>query len=369
MPNLTTVFKKFSNILDDFLFKFTRFRQILKLRNQNSLELVLNKYIANQKNIINPFKRALPLTKYSENPILREGNSGDWDEIGIKEPYILYNNKEFFLYYESCTNSNEKDWQIGVATAKKITGPWIKHPNNPILRYTNRKGDYDKQCVADPCVIFHGGKYHMWFDMYDGRKWRIGKAYSNDGINWEKLKKDGKTRIILNVGKKCEWDSKFIHCPEVYLWNNRFYMLYGAVGTGHIDYDTGLAIQNDKKGEIFKKWGQVTSDEMFGKNKIVTRMQPGFILKGIIFAGLRIKVKNSYETTYMIFSDDGGKSWNKLSEPILKSGSPKQWDSKIFYGPNSWILSEKKLWCCYLGGKHKKCTSLGLAYMNLPDIV
>lgn len=356
-----------SFILNYFFLKFQKFYQYNKYKQYFSLELLINKYIANYKNIILPFNEALPLIKYDKNPILKEGDPGDWDARGPREPFILFDGKKFFLYYESSTFKKKLDWQIGLATAKKITGPWKKHPNNPILKYTNQIGDYDKQCIADPCVIYHNGKYHMWFDMFDGKTWRIGKAYSNDGINWKKFKKNGKTSIILDISKKNQWDDQLIHCPEVYLWNNRFYMLYGAIGTGHMDYDTGLAIQVDKNGEIFKKWCQVTNDEMINKDSITSRMQAGFILKGIIFSGLRIKKKKN-ETIYMVFSDDGGKSWNKLSGPILKAGNQNDWDSKLYYGPNCWIISENKLWTAYLGGKKENLRRLGLAYMKIPNL-
>lgn len=358
--NLTAIF----NLLT---FEFKKLHQKFKYRRKFVSQLLINKYIANYKNIIIPFKEKLPLIKYFANPILEEGKLGEWDETGVGEPFILFNGKQYFLYYESCTNSKEKDWQIGVAIAEKISGPWKKHPENPILRYTNKDGDYDKQCVADPCIIYYNGKYHMFFDMFDGKTWRIGKAYSSDGITWKKLKKNGKTSIILDISKKDQWDNKIIHCPEVYLWNNRFHMLYGAVGTGHFDYDTGLAIQIDENGEIFKKICQVTNDEMFDKGIIISRMQAGFILKGIIISGLRIKKKRN-ETTYMVFSDDGGKSWFKLTGPILSAGNHDDWDSKLFYGPNCWIISENKLWTAYLGGKNDNIRKLGLAYMEIPNL-
>ena len=361
--------QKFVDFLNYFLFKLKNFHQLYHLRNKIPINQILNKYYINYKNIVLPFKENLPLIKYDKNPILREGEPGEWDEYGIGEPYILYDGKIYFLYYESKTNVKKNNWQIGVATANNITGPWKKHPSNPILRYTSNKGDNDMQCVADPCVLYHNGKYQMWFDMFDGKTWRIGKTYSDDGIHWDKVKKGDNTTIILDIGKKKDWDDKLVHCPEVFLWNNKFHMLYGAIGTGHLEYDTGLAIQTDKKGERFKKWGQVTNDGMIGHNLLISRMQAGFILKGVFITGLRVKKKNQKETTFMIFSDDGGKTWNKLSGTILKEGTKNDWDSRLYYGPNCWIISENKLWTAYLGGKRADPKRrLGLAYIDTPNI-
>lgn len=258
-------FKRIFDYLNYFSFRLKNYYQIYQLRYKFSLELLLNKYLANYKNVVLPFKKTLPLIKYDNNPILKEGNPGDWDEAGIYEPCILNNGNQFFLYYESRTYSENYDWQIGMAIADKITGPWKKHPENPILRYTSQKGDFDCYYIADPCVIYKDGKYHMWFDMHDGKTTRIGKAYSNDGIHWEKVKRDDKTAIILDLGQKNQWDRDEVHCPEVYLWNNKFHILYGAKGVGNFDYDTGLAIQEDTEGEMFYKWSRVTTDEMLKK--------------------------------------------------------------------------------------------------------
>ena len=83
-----------------------------------------------------------------------------------------------------------------------------------------------------------------------------------------------------------------------------------------------------------------------------------------------MRVQNAFnkEITYMVFSEDGGKSWFKLTEPILSPGNKNQWDSNIYYGPNCWIISDGKLWAAYLGGKKRKLRKVGLAYMNIPNL-
>ncbi|MFX1443308.1 MAG: hypothetical protein ACFFHV_07845 [Promethearchaeota archaeon] len=366
----TDIFSKnIANIFKYLIFKVKKYHTIYNLREQISLEVLINKYKANYENIIIPFKEALYLTKYTGNPILEGGKSGEWDETGIFQPFLFYNGQKYFLYYESERLSKARNWQIGLATAEKITGPWKKHPDNPILKYTGNEGDFDKVCIADPAVVKYNNRYHMFFDMFDGKTWRIGKAYSDNGIKWEKLRKNGRTAIILDIGGKNQWDNKMIHCPEVYLWNNKLHMLYGAQGTGHIDFDTGLAIQVDENGDKFEKWGQVTADDMFENSVTVSRLQAGFIINGIIISALRIIQRDNNDTVYMVFSDDGGKSWNKLSGPILKPGKKNEWDSKLFYGLNTWIISENKLWTAYLGGKRSDLRSVGLASMNIPKIL
>ena len=54
---------------------------------------------------------------------------------------------------------------------------------------------------------------------------------------------------------------------------------------------------------------------------------------------------------------------------FLKEGKKNEWDSKLFYGLNTWIISENKLWTVYLGGKESNNRSAGLASMNFPKIM
>ncbi|MEJ2196191.1 MAG: hypothetical protein P8X73_15210, partial [Ignavibacteriaceae bacterium] len=63
---------------------------------------------------------------------------------------------------------------------------WTKHPDNPILtRGVN--GEWDDVLVANPYVIFDGTTYHLWYGGYDGSTGtNIGYATSVDGISWTK---------------------------------------------------------------------------------------------------------------------------------------------------------------------------------------
>ena len=102
---------------------------------------------------------------------------------------------------------------------------------------------------------------------------------------------------------------------------------------------------------------------------ISSRLQAGILLNGIIISGIRVQKENNFETTYMLFSDDGGKSWNKLSDPIINRGKNDSWDKVLYYGPNTWIINKNKLWTAYLGGQGGHIRRLGLAHMEIPDII
>lgn len=52
----------------------------------------------------------------------------EWDSIGIEGAYVIKENDTYYLFYSSWT----RGYEIGYATAKNITGPWVKHSSNPI---------------------------------------------------------------------------------------------------------------------------------------------------------------------------------------------------------------------------------------------
>lgn len=76
-----------------------------------------------------PWKRAVeePLILPSEDP-------SAWDHDYVNNPYPVYFNGKWFIYYKS---SNEKMFggstNGGVAIADSITGPYSKHENNPLF--------------------------------------------------------------------------------------------------------------------------------------------------------------------------------------------------------------------------------------------
>ena len=86
--------------LNNLAFKFKVFSQIYSLKDQLQLELILNKYKINYKNIILPFKKALPLVKYENNPIFSKGEAGDWDEGAIWFTTVQKINGIYYMWYE-----------------------------------------------------------------------------------------------------------------------------------------------------------------------------------------------------------------------------------------------------------------------------
>jgi beta-xylosidase len=61
-------------------------------------------------------------------------NDSDWERALVEGPYILRHNGWFYLFYSGngCCGPG-CNYAMGVARSRKLLGPWIKNPINPIL--------------------------------------------------------------------------------------------------------------------------------------------------------------------------------------------------------------------------------------------
>lgn len=122
--------------------------------------------------------------KSINNPILSPGKIGSWDEIGVLDPFVIYdaNSGLWKMWYRGINSANFQ--QIGYAISKNPDFGWMKLNSNPVLSPANWEGII----VMTPCVLKEHSSTYMMF--YTGNEptinARIGLATSSDGINWTK---------------------------------------------------------------------------------------------------------------------------------------------------------------------------------------
>lgn len=92
-----------------------------------------------------------------------------WDSIGIEGAYVVENNGIYYLFYSSWT----RGYEIGYATASKITGPWTKHPNNPFYGAMSKEKaeSIGHQYTGNPKNPFDQIGHNEIFTGPDGRLW------------------------------------------------------------------------------------------------------------------------------------------------------------------------------------------------------
>ena len=233
---------------------------------------------------------------WSEEPSLRVGNVGNFDDSGAMGDWIVTRGEELYLYYtgwnrgvtvpfrnsiglaisrdggrsfvrpydgpildrqiydpcflgNACVRVEGKKWKMWYVSGLRweVQGDALKHYYH--IKYAesadgiqwDRRGticldfkNEDEYVISRPCVIQEGGIYKMWYS-YRGKSYRIGYAESNDGITWER--KDDLAGIDVS---ESGWDSEMIEYPFVFDHDSQRYMLYN--GNGYGKTGIGLAL-------------------------------------------------------------------------------------------------------------------------------
>ncbi len=94
--------------------------------------------------------------------------------------------------------------------------------------------------ISRPCVIKGKKGYHMWFS-HRGDKYRIGYAFSKDGIDWDR--RDDEAGITVS---EQGFDDIMICYPAVFKYEDDYYMLFNGNRYGM----TGFGIAKLTEGEI-----------------------------------------------------------------------------------------------------------------------
>lgn len=179
------------------------------------------------------------LTIDSKYPLL---DTDTEDPISLSYPWIHYKEGIYQMWYGSTVY-----WDTETEEMLHI----IKYAESSNADTWVRKGEAipfilgKSQAFSRPSVIQNESGYHMWFS-YRGKlksKYRIGYAFSADGIKWE--------CDYENIGidiSETGWDNDMICYPFVFVRENSLYMLYngndyGKTGIG-LAVLNGLSLQN-----------------------------------------------------------------------------------------------------------------------------
>jgi predicted GH43/DUF377 family glycosyl hydrolase len=113
--------------------------------------------------------------------------------------------------------------------------PWTRL-GNPVLD-PGSPGEWDDIGVIMPSVLFVGSTYHMWYTATDvaGDLKQIGYATSSDGITWTKYNNPAtpnppfaESDPVLNPGSAGSWDDKRVVSPFVLLIDSVYHMWYAG---------------------------------------------------------------------------------------------------------------------------------------------
>ena len=189
--------------------------------------------------------------------------------------------------------------QIGHATSKDGIR-WKKDPNNPVL-HQGDEGEWDATGVWDPYVIYEDGLFKMWYGGGGGRYPNYGWAYavSENGSNFQKYGLIGKNNRseVEDVHVVHDKDSRLYF---LYYWHGHEEGedLFYVTSPTETDFDFSkskiITIQNDDS--FWKKFGQVLKNDegwhMFYSNYVAPHGRNSIVRYAVSEDGIIWKAKN-----------------------------------------------------------------------------
>jgi hypothetical protein len=88
------------------------------------------------------------------------------------------------------------------------------------------EGTHDARSAGQPFVLPEGSGFRMWYEAFDGRKWRIATARSADGVAWTR---EG---VVLEPGPVGALDELGARNPVVVKRRGRFELWYQGASQG-----------------------------------------------------------------------------------------------------------------------------------------
>ncbi|WP_017444964.1 glycoside hydrolase family protein [Gayadomonas joobiniege] len=189
-------------------------------------------------NIYGPFKRV------SDHPILDiSQNKAAWDSYLVTNPALLQHpNGEYWLYYKAWDKYNDNLRKMGVAISEKLTGPYQKHENNPLVSFA----DLGKQ-VEDAYVYYHNDKFYMIMRDMGVIHPHVGLMLdSNDGLNWSAPQLGYRTnKFYLNETKVERMER-----PQILFIDGKPAYLFLALMGGKYKTSTAMVLKIESKQKI-----------------------------------------------------------------------------------------------------------------------
>ncbi len=132
-----------------------------------------------------------------EDGVVLAADSAGWDAGGVFGPSVLRNGStgEWLLYYTGYADGPDTPeglppgLAIGLAVAD-APDAFTRSPfgvaGTSVVLARGAEGAWDDVAVAQPSVLFRNGRYHLWYQGFDGATWATGLAHSIDGTTWTK---------------------------------------------------------------------------------------------------------------------------------------------------------------------------------------
>lgn len=100
-------------------------------------------------------------------------------------------------------------------------------------------GDVDSEALGSPTVVRDGPRLSMWYEAYDGTKWRIAYATSADGLTW------ARHGAMLHPGPAGSLDELGARHPAVLALPGRYELWYQGRSRSKPSWHVLVAVSSD----------------------------------------------------------------------------------------------------------------------------
>ena len=104
----------------------------------------------------------------AEPPALTPESGAAWEKGGLYKPCLLKYQSTYYIFYNA-KNQTEGNWheQTGVAYSRDLT-KWTRYSGNPIIR-NGPPGSPDEHFASDPCVLQDRGQWAFYYFGLDAK--------------------------------------------------------------------------------------------------------------------------------------------------------------------------------------------------------
>jgi len=188
--------------------------------------------------------------KYQNNPIIKPGEQSQWDSWAVMSMTGVKVADTFHLYYEGGLTGCG-DLQIGHATSTDGLH-WLKDPANPVLK-PGKSGDWDDGATWDPFVLYEDGVFKMWYggERAGHRDFQCGYATSKDGTHFTKKGKIS-TFPVGDIADMHVFHDTKTSRYYMYYWDRSFKQadrlrLATSPDETHFDFDNAVPIRIEQE--------------------------------------------------------------------------------------------------------------------------
>ena len=170
-------------------------------------------------------------------PIFESGDlfsNAQWND-----PHVFKMNGQYIMYASASEGFNQNIKIYRLVSSDRVN--WGLNPNEPV--FEKAKSGFSAKSVETPGIVFFKGTWHMFYTAYETSftnvsEYRVGHAFSCDGINWIRNPNPiiAPTHPNTTAAQDSDGDGEFnfnqylVAEPAPVVFNGQIYLYYTTQG-------------------------------------------------------------------------------------------------------------------------------------------